>query len=200
MPLRLFLFVPLLLSLVLAPLWPAYGEALSRGDLEWVRKTVVRSVRLTVLVSVSSSVALGLAAAPLVHLWVGGGVSPSRSLVIAFAIFAIVISVSTAISMFLNGTRVIRLQAVFTGFMIAANLALSIVLTRRVGISGVLWGTIIAQTTCFLIPVLVVVRRSLSRASLAPARGPTMPLVDRVRISALRSDRDASPVEEGARW
>lgn len=200
-PLRLFLFVPLALSLVLAPLWPAYGEALTRGDLEWVRKTVVRSVRVTVLVSVSASVALALTAAPLVQVWVGGDVSPSPSLVVAFAIFAIVISVSNAISMFLNGTRVIRIQAVFTSITIALNLGLSVVLTRRVGISGVVWGTIIAQTTCFLIPALVVVRRSLRSASLVP----TVPLgqaglrVDHALNPAYRFERGVRAVEGGAR-
>jgi O-antigen/teichoic acid export membrane protein len=164
-PFRLFLFVPLALGLVLAPLWPAYGEALARGDRDWVRRTLVRSLQLTVIVSVTASVTLALAAPALVHLWVGHGVSPTGSLVVAFATFAVVISVSNAISMFLNGTQVIRLQAVLTSVMIVANLGLSITLTRRVGISGVLWGTIVSQTTCFLIPAGVVVRRSLRSAA-----------------------------------
>ena len=33
---RVFLVVPALAGFVLAPLWPAYGEAISRGDAEWV--------------------------------------------------------------------------------------------------------------------------------------------------------------------
>jgi O-antigen/teichoic acid export membrane protein len=164
-PLRLFLFVPLALGLVLAPLWPAYGEALARDDRDWVRQTLVRSVRLTVLVSVAASITLAVAAQNLVHLWVGAGVSPEGSLLVAFAIFAVVISVSNAISMFLNGTHVIRLQALLTSAMIVVNLGLSISLTRRVGISGVLWGTIVAQTTCFLIPAALVARRLLRSAA-----------------------------------
>jgi O-antigen/teichoic acid export membrane protein len=160
-PLRLFLFVPLALSLVLAPLWPAYGEALARGDHEWVRQTLMRSLRLAVLASIVASATLGLAAPTLIHVWVGHAVSPGRSLVLAFTTFAVIISVSNALSMFLNGSHVIRLQAVLTGVMIVANLGLSIVLTRRVGISGVVWGTVIAQATCFLIPATAIVRRSL---------------------------------------
>jgi O-antigen/teichoic acid export membrane protein len=200
-PLRLFLFVPLALGLVLAPLWPAYGEALARGDRDWVRQTLVRSLRLTVVVSVAASLILALAAPTLVHLWVGGGVSPRGSLVVAFAIFAVVISASNALSMFLNGTHVIRLQAVLTSVMIFANLGLSIVLTRRVGISGVLWGTIVAQTTCFLIPAAFVVRRllhsSAPTASLAPR-------TDDGDFAGDRSDRGGSiaaglePTAQGA--
>jgi O-antigen/teichoic acid export membrane protein len=37
---RLFLIVFGLFMLVLAPLWPAYGEAFRRGDLRWIKKTV----------------------------------------------------------------------------------------------------------------------------------------------------------------
>jgi O-antigen/teichoic acid export membrane protein len=200
-PLRLFLFVPFALSVVLAPLWPAYGEALTRGDVKWVRETVVRSVRLTVLVSVTASVVLAFIASPLVHLWVGGLVTPSRSLLVALALFAIVISVSNAVSMFLNGTRVISIQAVLTSVMIGINLGLSIVLTQRVGISGVVWGTVIAQTTCFLIPALVVAHRALRRTSAVAAIEfeKTSPLVSRGANSTPSFEAAAGPVQEAAR-
>ena len=47
--------------------------------------------------------------------------------------------------------------------MAAANLALSIFLTRRIGIAGVVLGSIIAQTLFCYLPALVYVPRLLRR-------------------------------------
>jgi Na+-driven multidrug efflux pump len=72
-----------------------------------------------------------------------------------------VVTVSNALSMFLNGVGLLRSQAFLTALAVVMNLALSIVLTRRFGIPGVLWGTVIAQSCCFLIPVSLIARRAL---------------------------------------
>ena len=36
----------IVVPIFLGPLWPAYGEAISRGDLRWVRRTLLRSTLL----------------------------------------------------------------------------------------------------------------------------------------------------------
>ena len=36
---RVFMLVPVMISLVTLPLWPAYGEALARGDRVWIHRT-----------------------------------------------------------------------------------------------------------------------------------------------------------------
>ena len=48
---KLFLIPTVLVGLALGPLWPAYREALSRGDVGWVRRTFRRSIRLSLSVA-----------------------------------------------------------------------------------------------------------------------------------------------------
>src|SRR5665647_1616450 len=48
-PDKLFSVIPTLLGMVLMPLWPAYGEAVSRGDGRWIRKTFKKSLLLSLL-------------------------------------------------------------------------------------------------------------------------------------------------------
>jgi O-antigen/teichoic acid export membrane protein len=41
-PRRMFDAVAMIVAMYVTPLWPAYGEAISRGDVPWVRHTLVR--------------------------------------------------------------------------------------------------------------------------------------------------------------
>jgi len=102
---KLFILVPTILSFVVAPLWPAYTEAFSRGDTPWAWVTLRRSLKLAVLVSVPASVLLVLVGGPLLMAWVGPTIRPTDLFLIAAGIWAVLGAVSGALAMFLNGAR-----------------------------------------------------------------------------------------------
>ncbi|MEO8392616.1 MAG: oligosaccharide flippase family protein, partial [Chloroflexota bacterium] len=56
-PSQLFKLSTVFISLVSLPLWPAYGEAIARHDLNWVKKTF----KLSLLINFASSALLSLA-------------------------------------------------------------------------------------------------------------------------------------------
>ena len=160
-PMRLFTLVPLLVGLVITPLWPAYGEAVARGDHEWVRMAFRRSLIMSAAVAIPLALVLGAIARPLVHAWAGVGVVPGTALLLALVAWAVVITLSTPISTFLNGTGVIGPQAIAAVAMMLANLGLSIALTFYAGVSGVVWGTVIAQLVFVGVPSAIFVKRRL---------------------------------------
>lgn len=161
-PLRLFNLAPLLLNLALGPLWPAYAEAAARGDADWVRRTLNRSVKLALLVTGPPALILVLFGAPIMHLWVGGKVVPTFQLLLALGLLSVIMAVSEALSMFMNGLHVVRLQVICSWIMAVANIGLKIVLTGEIGVSGVAYATVVAQVLCVLIPSLVYVPRVLT--------------------------------------
>jgi Na+-driven multidrug efflux pump len=65
--------------------------------------------------------------------------------------------------MFLNGLSVVRFQVYIAILGSAANIVASIYLTRRIGVSGVVYGSILSQVFICLIPYYVFVRRYLGR-------------------------------------
>jgi O-antigen/teichoic acid export membrane protein len=158
---RVFLVVVALAGFVLAPLWPAYGEAISRGDAEWVRQALRRALRGGLLLSISGAVLLTFVAPPLIHSWTG--LRPPFSLVVAAAIWIVVLNTASILSVFLNGAREIRSQMVLAVLMMASNLGLSIAFTRWIGISGVIWGSIAAESVVVVIISSVIVPRVLRR-------------------------------------
>jgi O-antigen/teichoic acid export membrane protein len=158
-PLRLFTIVPLLLNLALGPLWPAYAEAAARGDVDWVRRTLGRSIKLALLVTGPPALILVLFGRSIMHLWVGDRVVPSFDLLLGLGLSSVILGVSEALAMFMNGLNVVRLQVVCCSIMAATNIGLKIVLAGEIGVSGVAYATVIAQVLCVLIPLFAYVPR-----------------------------------------
>jgi O-antigen/teichoic acid export membrane protein len=152
-----------MVGLTLGPLWPAYREALSRGDTGWVRRTVRRSIRLSLTVAGLISAVLVVLGIPLITLWVGTSVQPSFGLILAVGIWTTLNAVGTAVAMFLNGAQVMRFQVVTAVLMATANILLSIALTSRIGVAGVVWGSVVAYSLFTLIPVAIYMPRLLDR-------------------------------------
>ncbi|MBI3745848.1 MAG: oligosaccharide flippase family protein [Chloroflexi bacterium] len=160
---KLFLIPALMVSLALGPLWPAYREALSRGDAPWVRRTFRRSILLSLTVGGSVSAALIVLGLPLITIWVGSSVTPSFGLVLAVGIWTTLSAVGTAVAMLLNGAQIMRFQVVAAIVMAMANVLLSIALTSRLGVAGPVWGSIVAYSLFSLIPVALYLPRVLAR-------------------------------------
>jgi O-antigen/teichoic acid export membrane protein len=164
---RLFLIVPAVAGFVTAPLWPAYGEAISRGDAEWVQATLRRTLRVGLLLSISGAAVLVLVARPFIHAW--AGFRPPFSLIAAAALWIVVMTTADILSAFLNGARVIRAQIVLALLMMTVNLGLSIAFTRWIGVSGVIWGSIAAELGVVTV-YAVIVPRLLHRLDARPGR------------------------------
>jgi len=165
---KLFMILPSVFGLVMIPLWPAYGEALARGDTQWIRKTLLCSILIGVAVLLPSNLCLIFLSRFLIRIWVGPQIVPPLLLLIGLSCWAVLATgISTPLAMFLNGTGIIRLQAVLGVLMAIVNLALSIYLTRHIGISGVIFGSIIAQVAIVLIPFALYLPRLLSKLELS---------------------------------
>jgi O-antigen/teichoic acid export membrane protein len=162
-PAKLFFLAPMLLSFVLTPLWPAYRESFARGDVAWVKRTLRRSIILTALVTIPSSAALVLAGPLLLHLWVGSAVHPTLLLLLGLGTWAIMYTFNGPISMLLNGANMIGFEATCSILMAIANVTISILLVQRIGVSGAVYGSVIAQLIFIVIPDTWYVRRLLRR-------------------------------------
>jgi O-antigen/teichoic acid export membrane protein len=151
-PLKLFAIGPSILSMLIAPLWPAYSEALARGDVQWVRETLGRSMLVVLAVSLPANLVLVIMGPQILRLWVGPQVVAPALLLVGLGSWALLTSLCGTLAMFLNGVGFVRMQAICSALMAVSNVTLSIYLTHRIGISGVIYGTIVSQIIFMLIP------------------------------------------------
>ena len=108
--LRMFMLVPSLVGLVLLALWPAYTEAIARGDISWVRHTLRRSVIAASAASLASSALLVVAGPALIGLLTGDRIHPPFALLIGAAIWAVVNATFNAVTVLFNAASIITFQ------------------------------------------------------------------------------------------
>jgi O-antigen/teichoic acid export membrane protein len=160
---RLLGIVPMIMAMIQSPLWPAYGEAIARGDKTWVRRMLIRSLLMTSTTATVLTIPLVLAGAGIMHLWVGDRVHPSLSLLFGMGLWSIQSSVGSALAMYLNGANVIRFQVISALVMASASFALKIVLAHTVGLPGIIWGTVIAYGLFTLLPCMILISRTVNQ-------------------------------------
>lgn len=140
-------------TVLLSTLWPAYSEALSRGDIPWIKNTLYRS--LLIFVSGSIVVALGiiLAGKPLVSLWTSGRVIPSFTLLVGAALWLIVGTTSNVIQILYNGIGYLKFPAVCIVLMAVSALFFKFILIDYMGSTGAVYATIFSYVVFLLIPM-----------------------------------------------
>jgi O-antigen/teichoic acid export membrane protein len=162
---KLFQIMPMLMTFLHAALWPAYGEAMARGDVDWVRRTLRRSLWLAAIASGGTSMVVIAIGQPVIRWWLGPAVVPTLLMLVAMGTWTTISVVSNALGAFLNGAGILRAQAMAALLMMVANVGLSILFTRWVGASGVVWGSVVSQTVFVLVPMGIYLRWWFARQS-----------------------------------
>src|SRR6478672_980512 len=162
---KLFSASVLLCDVALAPLWPAYGEAMARGDLQWVKHTLVRSVQLAAIASILFTVLLAVAGNQILARWIGPGFSAPLALRLGLGSWVIVATAGMAVAMYLNAANLMRVQVACAIVWVPASLALKVMLVTRWGLAGVPWAMVMA----YLAPAAAPLAALGLRGRLAPA-------------------------------
>jgi O-antigen/teichoic acid export membrane protein len=141
---RVFLAGYGVLMMLLNPLWPASGEAVRRGDVAWVRK----SLRLSTLfgVGIMSCIGIGLLlfTNPILRRFpAAAGVTVSRSLILAVTLTFILRAWVDSRSIILNSVNILKPQIIFYAGHAILNLVVAILVVHRFGVEGVAWSTAI---------------------------------------------------------
>ncbi|MFZ1962463.1 MAG: oligosaccharide flippase family protein [Roseiarcus sp.] len=158
-PVQMFGLISTVIVMALAPLWPAYGEAIARGDREWVRKILKRSFLLSVGVASVCSMILVAAGPWIIGVWVSHAVAPPLLLLVGLGVWKVVEAGGNSIAMLLNGANVVRLQVVLAAFMGIAAIILKIAFVGWIGVAGVVWATTLAYAIFSAAPLTIIVPR-----------------------------------------
>jgi O-antigen/teichoic acid export membrane protein len=161
-PMRLFAALASVIALFNNPLWPAYGEAAAHGDIDWAKRTLIRSLWWTLLVSAVLATILMLFGKVILYHWVGPQIRPSLSLLLGMAIWSVLGALGGALAMFLNATNLIRFELMCAVPLAFTAILAKIFLARWIGIPGIIWGLVIAYALTTALPYAVYIPRALS--------------------------------------
>jgi O-antigen/teichoic acid export membrane protein len=152
-----------LFGIVTGSLWVAYGEAMALGDVQWIRRTYLRSRRTQAIVVAFVLVFMVVFGEPLLRLWVGPSAAPNVTLIAVLGAVFVAQQWTATHAMMLNGLDVVGPQVACLLINGALLIALSILGAMALGPTGLAIGALLAYaaTSCWYLPLLV--RRTLHR-------------------------------------
>lgn len=158
---RIFMLVSQPFYVLNAPLWPAYADALHRGDRESVRKTLVRSLLGTFTLSSIASLAILMAGPLLWKLFTAGALPFDQTLLVAFAIWTVLECSGNALATYLNGAHIVREQLVAMLTFVALAIPLKLVTLAHLGVAWMPLATAVCYAGVMIVFYAIVYRRRI---------------------------------------
>ncbi len=119
------------------PLLSAYSEAKARGDWNWIKGALKKTLFGAVIFGVISTSLIMIVAKPFIRIWAGAAAVPSSSLILFLGIYTVLgITVIPTGSMLCGLERVGRLCVALT-FCAIATIGLSVLFAKWWGLTGI---------------------------------------------------------------
>ena len=106
---KYFSAINMVWTILITPLWVGFTDALANGDLNWIRTTINKYLRLYFMVSVVCIVMLFVS--PIIYrIWIGGAVSIDFNISLWTCIFVLTWMFASIFVSFINGSGQVSLQ------------------------------------------------------------------------------------------
>ncbi len=166
---RLFTYTMIFQLLAGPSYWPAYAEAFTRGDRTWVRRSFRMNLKITFISTALLGLPLVLLGRRIIEKWAGTAAVPSSSLLFWMGIWSVIYATTCAQSCILASSSRLRGQMIYSIAAAGVNIALSIIMVQKMGVTGAILGTIAAYLVCILVPQWIDVERAFQGCSSSPA-------------------------------
>ncbi len=121
---RLFALAAVVTNAFTAPLWPAYREALNRGDRAWAQRTLRKSTLLGAAFTLAVGLVVVVLRQPLQQHWFKGLAAVPLALFAAMALLRTGEALALSVSMYLNGAGRLRALLIVSAGIAAFSMAL----------------------------------------------------------------------------
>ncbi|WP_186292644.1 oligosaccharide flippase family protein [Mucilaginibacter corticis] len=135
-------------ALIIVPLWPMITKAYYSNDLNWIKKTLDKLLKL-LIVTIAVGVIMFFLSGIFYKIWVGRAVYIPSSVSLVILLYSCISIFATIMATFINGTGKITLQAYITGGVAVINIPLAIFFSKVLNFE--LIGVPLATAVCLLI-------------------------------------------------
>ncbi|HEY5892024.1 MAG TPA: oligosaccharide flippase family protein [Chthoniobacterales bacterium] len=141
---RLYNLFNIIQSAIMVPLWPAYSEAHAKGEIDWIQKTLGRSLLASIGLSLLPMAIATVFAQSILRLWVGqNAVLPDWTLILLIFAWNAVLFLQQPFGYLLAGVSEVKQTTLYSVLSTIACLGLMLWLGRSHGQAGVVVGMIV---------------------------------------------------------
>jgi O-antigen/teichoic acid export membrane protein len=128
-----------IIMMISTPLWSAYGEALARGDIDWVQRNTKRIAKITTSLALIFSLGIFLCARFVFKIWLGPNFEYSSLTLAGMLLMQVLYAFISPYFMVLNGAGIVVKQILIFAVYTTITLLLKFFLALKFGISIVPW-------------------------------------------------------------
>lgn len=136
---RYFSLMPMVMNLIMAPVWSATTDAYTKGDIRWIKQTIKNIQKILALVTVGILIMV-LLSESIYKVWIGNKVHIPIMLSALMGLYVCIIIWSVSYSSFLNGLGKLYLQTINTIIVAILFIPLCYTLGKSLGIIGIVLG------------------------------------------------------------
>lgn len=156
---RLFAYATLIQVLAAPTLWPAYTEAATRKDFDWVRGVFRKSLKWSLSIAIGTVIILIVFGQTIIRFWAGPVAVPPFGAMIWMALWNLILAYLVVAGCLLQATGHVTGLSIYSSITAVFNVVLSIWLVRFYGIAGVIAATVTAYILLSVIPVTLETRK-----------------------------------------
>jgi O-antigen/teichoic acid export membrane protein len=157
---RLFSIGTIIQSIILMPLWPAYGEAKASRDYQWIWKTYNRTIYFSICLSLVITGFILFFSNFIMKIWLGKILEIPFSVLFGFSTWSILGGVIGGVTAtFLNGLSILKLQVYCAVIFSITSFIAKLYLPTSYGMGIIIWSTNFAYLIIVAIPTLVYIER-----------------------------------------
>lgn len=147
---KYFNILPLAFTLILAPLWSAYTDAYVKGDIEWIRKTFQRTLKIWLL-SIGGAVLMLLFSSCFYTIWIKDMLTIPMVISLVVCVYLCSFNLNNCATYLLNGLNVIRVQLIASVLVTALYLFVVPFWGSKYGVVGIVSSMAVAY---FLLSII----------------------------------------------
>lgn len=132
----------MLYTIILTPLWPAFTDAYTKKDFNWM-KNIYKKMSFVFLLSAIALVIMVIVSPIVYRLWIGDKVNISIYMTLSVALYMMIHSWDSLQVQLINGIGTIKLQTYVTLIGLVLHIPLSLLLGKYIGAIGVINSMII---------------------------------------------------------
>ena len=133
---RYFSVVPLGFNVLITPMWSAVTEAYTKGDMEWIRKSMLRIRKMLFYTAILILIMI-LCSHFVYNIWIGNEVLIPWGMTIIMGVYSYIIVWSLSYSSFLNGIGILRMQIINIVIVAVAFFPMALFLIDLFGVLGI---------------------------------------------------------------
>lgn len=150
---RYYSVIPMVMTILVAPMWSATTDAYARGEIEWISQTMKR-IGKYLAAALGILVVMTLVSEPVYRIWVGKEVIIGMSISFWMAVYTGILIVSLTYSNFLNGLGKLRLQTINTVTVALLFYPLCRWLGGLWGVPGILIGMCLLNSSGLILNII----------------------------------------------